>query len=135
MNLVFADSLYWIALTHPRDQWHQKAVAVRERLSASRLVTTEDILVEFLTYFGARGPKIRQTAALVARSILDHADVDVIPHTTETFLDSLALYEARLDKSYGMVDCMSMEVMRRRGLTDMLTHDRHFAQEGFNTLL
>jgi predicted nucleic acid-binding protein len=28
-------------------------------------------------------------------------------------------------------DCISIEVMRREGLSDVLTNDAHFAQEGF----
>jgi hypothetical protein len=30
---------------------------------------------------------------------------------------------------------MSMEICRERGITSVLTHDRHFAQEGFEVLL
>ena len=50
-------------------------------------------------------------------------------------MDGLEFYVARSDKSYSMVDCMSMQVMRNRDLNDVLTHDHHFEQEGFNTLL
>jgi len=132
---VFADSLYWIALTHPRDQWHQQAADAKKRRSEARLVTTEDVLVEYLTYFGAYGSDVRRTAARVARVLLDRVDIEVVPHTTDAFLAGLKLYEARHDKSYSMVDCISMQVMRRRDLTDVLTHDEHFTQEGFTTLL
>ena len=119
-------------MTNPEDQWHQEAVAARERLPDKHLTTTEDVLVGFLTYFGAHGAEVRRTAALIARAILDYPEVEVVLHTTDLFLDGLELYEKRLDKSYSLVDCMSMEVMRGRGLTDVLTHDHHFTQEGFN---
>ena len=46
----------------------------------------------------------------------------------------MALYGARPDKGYSLVDCISMEAMRREGLTEVLTNDRHFEQEGFRTL-
>lgn len=81
-------------------------------------VTTEDVLVEVLTYFGGLGPDVRQTAARVTRAILEDPAVEVIPHTSDTFMEGLELYEARLDKSYSMVDCMSMQVMRNRALTE-----------------
>jgi len=132
---VFADSLYWIALTNPRDQWYQQAADAKKRRSEARLVTTEDVLVEYLTYFGAYGSDVRRTAARVARVLLDRVDIEVVPHTTDAFLAGLKLYEARHDKSYSMVDCISMQVMRRRDLADVLTHDEHFTQEGFTTLL
>jgi len=47
-------------------------------------------------------------------------------------LEALALYEARPDKFYSLTDCHSMQVMRREGLTDVLTNDHHFTQEGFH---
>ena len=31
-------------------------------------------------------------------------------------------------------DCIAMNVMRKRGITDVLTHDTHFTQEGFHIL-
>jgi len=49
-------------------------------------------------------------------------------------LDGLTLYEARPDKVYSLTDCISMQVMRREGLTDVLTNDHHFTQEGFHIL-
>ena len=50
------------------------------------------------------------------------------------FLDGLDLYEARPDKGYSLADCISMQIMRREGLMDVLTNDRHFEQEGFRAI-
>lgn len=135
MNTIFADSVYWIARINPEDQWHQEAAAARQRHPDTDLITTEDVLIEVLTYFGSLGPEVRRTAARVVRAILGDPDVEVVSHTSETFMEGLELYEARLDKSYSMVDCMSMQVMRNRDLNDVLTHDQHFNQEGFTVLL
>lgn len=44
------------------------------------------------------------------------------------------LYESRPDKGYSLTDCLSMHVMRREGLTHILTNDHHFTQEGFHIL-
>jgi predicted nucleic acid-binding protein len=49
-------------------------------------------------------------------------------------LGGLALYRARPDKGYSLTDCISMQTMRREGLMDVLTNDRHFEQEGFRAL-
>ena len=46
----------------------------------------------------------------------------------------LELYEARLDKGYSLADCVSMNVMKAEGLTEILTNDEHFTQEGFRAL-
>jgi len=46
----------------------------------------------------------------------------------------LTLYRNRPDKSYSLTDCISMQIMRRQRLTEVLTSDRHFEQEGFRAL-
>ncbi len=39
------------------------------------------------------------------------------------------------DKGYSLTDCVSMQTMRQGGLTQALTNDRHFEQEGFKAPL
>ncbi len=74
-------------------------------------------------------------AARIVHRILDNPDIETSPHTRKIFLSGLELYENRLDKNYSLTDCISMHAMRERGLTEVLTHDKHFAQEGFSLLL
>lgn len=135
MRMLFADALYWVALLNPRDQWHQKARKAGKKHASARLVTTEAVLVEVLNFFAAFRPEMRRTTVEVVRDLIDDARVEIVPYSHSLFMDGLEMYSARLDKSYSMVDCMSMQVMRSRKLTDVLTHDHHFMQEGFNTLL
>jgi uncharacterized protein len=59
----------------------------------------------------------------------------VLPQTHATFLAGLQLYERRPDKEYSLIDCTSMQAMREHGWIEVLTHDRHFGQEGFTLLL
>ena len=66
--------------------------------------------------------------------ILTNSDTEVARHTHESFLAGLALYKARADKGYGLTDCISMNAMCERNITEVLTHDQHFAQEGFTIL-
>ena len=47
---------------------------------------------------------------------------------------ALDLYSQRPDKEYSLVDCMSMVLMRERGITHVLTNDHHFRQEGFTVV-
>lgn len=47
----------------------------------------------------------------------------------------LQLYESRPDRTYSLVDCISMNAMREEGITDALTNDHHFTQEGFTILI
>jgi len=134
VRTVFVDTFYWIARINPRDQWHQRATQFSSSLKDTHLITTEPILVELLNYFSDYGPEMRLAVALIVRHIMDDENITV---TDKAFLfeDALILFEARLDKSYSMTDCMSMVIMLDRGMTEVLTHDHHFAQEGFFTLL
>ena len=49
MKRLFADAVYWIAIANHKDQWHAKVVAVMRSLGQATLVTTEEVLDEFLT--------------------------------------------------------------------------------------
>ena len=66
---------------------------------------------------------------------MSNSQVTVIPQTLRTFSRSLAFYKARPDKGYSLTDCGSMLFMRERRLSEALTTDRHFEQEGFIALL
>jgi predicted nucleic acid-binding protein len=130
MNRLFADTVYWVARINPRDQWH----AVYQAVGRTKLVTTDEVLDEVLAHLSGFGPTMRLRTAAIIRQILIHPDVEVVPQSRQSFLDALALYEARLDKDYSLTDCASMITMRARGITEVLTRDAHFAQEGFTLL-
>ena len=134
MNPIFADTFYWIALLNRREEWHERAVAFSRTLGSRPLITTEWILTEFLAFFSGAGETARQRAAQRTRHILNDPNMRVLSSSEVSFLDGLDLYECRQDKQYSLVDCISMQTMRRDGLTEILTNDRHFTQEGFQIL-
>ena len=55
MKTAFVDTLYFVALFNPRDQWHERAVAASTLVAETKLITTEDVLVELLTFFSEYG--------------------------------------------------------------------------------
>jgi len=132
---VFADTFYWIALLNPADKWHQDAKTISQTCLEASLVTTEAVLVEMLNYFSASGERMRRAAASLCDQTIMHANTVVLPQTRDAFTLGFNLYKARPDKGYSLTDCISMVEMRGRGIFDVLAHDRHFAQEGFNLLL
>jgi predicted nucleic acid-binding protein len=134
MRRVFADSLYWIALSHPRDQHHAAALKLSRALRQVEIVTTDEVLSEFLTAL-RHTRQLRSIAALQADGVITDPAILVLPQSRQTFLSGLTLYKARPDKEYSLTDCISMETMRAEGITDILTHDDHFTQEGFTILL
>lgn len=133
MKVVFADTFYWIALVNPRDAFHYRVLEFSRQFDSRSLITTDEVLTELLT-FSASDQQLRLQASLVVNDILADDNVRVIPQTRRSFLDGFMLYQARPDKGYSLTDCISMQTMRHAGLTDVLTNDRHFEQEGFRAL-
>jgi len=135
VRLVFADTLYWGAVLHPLDQYRAQVVRTRRALVEVRLVTTEEVLTELLDGLAQRGTHLREAAARAVRTILRDRRVTVHPQSHDSFLAGLRLYEERKDKGYSLVDCISMATMRAEGISEVLTNDRHFTQEGFTIVL
>src|SRR5438874_4579214 len=79
MRQVFADTFYWIALTSARDEWHEEAKRLSTGLAGAILVTVEEVLIEFLTWFASRGPTGRAHAVATVRRILEDPSSRVIP--------------------------------------------------------
>lgn len=135
MKSVFADTLYWVAIAKPGDQWAEPAKRAKATLGAVRLVTTDEVLAEFLAALSAGGPDLRRAAVEMVRAVYRNPNVKVIPQTRDSFLKALTRYEARLDKEYSLTDCSSMDAMDAEGIREVLTNDRHFEQEGYVTLI
>ena len=133
---VFVDAVYWIAFADPRDQWHEQAMEARARLPEDeRLITTQEILTEFLADMSNKGAYYRQRAVESIRAIYADPYIEVLNQSRQTFFDGLSRYARRLDKAYSLQDCVSMNVMERMGIDGALTNDRHFEQEGFRLLM
>lgn len=135
MRAFFADTFYWIALTNPQDESHERVMEFTRRSKPDLICTTEEVLTEYLNYFAGWGPHFRHKAALNVQSIQSNRAVQVAAQTAESFRRGFGLYGMRLDKGYSLTDCISMQIMRDRDITNVLTNDAHFEQEGFVALL
>ena len=135
MAEVFADAAYWIALSVPGDQWHRVALEARDQVRGVPLVTTDEVLIEFLTALSGRGGYYRHRAAQTVRVIMEDPSVRIIEQSRNTFLAGLDRYEQRHDKGYSLPDCIAMNVMEAEGITQVLTSDHNFEQEGFTILM
>ncbi|HEY2382604.1 MAG TPA: nucleic acid-binding protein [Terriglobia bacterium] len=126
MKAVFADTFYRAALTSTDDNAHDRALAVSRSLQPDKIVTTDEVLNEYLAYFSNARPSVRAQAGKTVADLLVNQLVVVVPQSRESFLAGLQLYRARPDKGYSLTDCISMVTMRRESLMDALTNDRHF---------
>jgi len=132
--MVFADTFFWLALARPRDPRHVAVVKWEAAHPTTRIVTTDEVLVEFLNALSGTGPLGRAYAVDTVNDLRSDPDVEVLPQTRADFDAALALYESRPDKGYSLTDCRSMLAMKGRAIADVLSNDRHFAQEGFTVL-
>jgi uncharacterized protein len=135
MNRYFADTQFFVALINPRDQWHKRALEVESNLIEPFYITTEGILTEVLTFFCEYGEKARLKAVEAIELILSEASTEVITITHQLFIEGVELYKQRPDKGYSLTDCISMNICREGGISEILTHDHHFTQEGFTVLM
>ena len=132
---MFADALYWIALANPRDQWYSAARALDAELSLVQIFTTDEVLTEVLANLSSAGKHRRLQAVEMVLAILDSPNITVIHQSHTTFIAGLILYLKRPDKHYSLTDCISMNTCQAEGISEVLTNDHHFEQEGFVTLL
>jgi uncharacterized protein len=131
-DLLFVDTGYFVALVSERDELHGRAL----RLSAGlrrRLVTTEAVLVEVGNSLSR--PQLRILAVSLFARLRANPAVEIVPVTAALFARAAELYAARLDKAWGMTDCISFVVMQDRGITEALAADHDFVQAGFRALL
>ena len=135
MKTVFADTAYWVAMARPRDQWRAAARSALRQLGQVRIVTTDEVLTEFLTGLSRGDPRVCLAAARWVRALQSDPGVRVMPQSRASFRKALDRYEARGDKGYSLQDCVSMNVMEACSITEILTSDHHFEQEGFTVLM
>ncbi len=132
MNSVFLDTVGLLALWDLGDQWHSAAEAAYARVVAKRLpfVTTTFVLLECGNGAARRlyRPRVGQL-----RHTLEERNEVVVP-TQEDWKQAWADYEREEAGRAGIVDHVSFIVMRRLGVAQAFTNDRHFQTAGFTVL-
>jgi len=129
---MLLDTSGLLCLHHEAESFHDEAL--RAYNTASRRLTHSYILAEFVALAHVR--RLPRLAALMfVAALLDNPDIEVLWVDEALHREAMALLLARLDKTYTLCDAVSFVLMRRRSLSEALTTDRHFAQEGFHRLL
>ncbi len=135
---VFVDTAGWLALLNPKDGMHSQAVAARGELQRRRmrLRTTEFVLIEVADAFAE--PPLRAVVVEFyhgLRQANTPLTLEIVPVSEDLLARGWMLYGQRLDKGWGLTDCISMVVMQEQGITEAFTSDHHFTQAGFTILL
>jgi predicted nucleic acid-binding protein len=134
VKTVFVDSGHLVALDSKADQHHGAASShwrdfIRGR---PRLVTTNLVMTEVVTFFSNRGMHAR--AVEIGNRLLASQVVRMIHLDEQLFAAGFEHLSNRPDKRFSMTDCVSFVVMERLGLREALAFDAHFEQAGFTRL-
>ena len=129
---MLIDTSGWLCLYHKDEPQHLEAVSIYSR--NGRFVTHSYILAEFVPLAQVRGLPRFQTLKFTDQ-ILDDGSIELV--WVDEFLHRRAvrLLRERADKFYSLCDAVSFVIMREREISQALTTDRHFEQEGFTRLL
>jgi predicted nucleic acid-binding protein len=129
---IFIDTGYVLALVNTADEYHQRAVAASQSVQPPFLMT-EAVLTEIGN--GLSRVRWRTLGYATIQDLRADPDIKIVPVDAALFDRAVELYGARLDKEWGLTDCISFVVMQERGLTHVLTTDKDFEQAGFVNFL
>jgi uncharacterized protein len=97
-------------------------------------VTHSYVLAEFVALAHARRLP-RMVALTFVSDLVENPDIETVWVDEALHCEAMTLLMARPDKAYSLCDAVSFVLMRQRHVTEALTTDRHFEQEGFQRLL
>jgi predicted nucleic acid-binding protein len=132
---AFVDTSGFFALLARQDPAHARARdwLAQARFNQRRSVTTDYVLDETATLLRARG---RADLFLPFFDFVSPSQALQIEWISSArFDETRKLFLRHHDHDYSFTDCASFVVMRRLGLSEALTADKHFREAGFIPLL
>jgi hypothetical protein len=135
MKKIFVDTAAWLALINNKDRFHNVTVEIRRSLKAQgyHFVTTDFVFLEVADALCS--PKFRQRTINFINRLRTLPDLLIIPVNSECYFNGWNFYCQRMDKDWGLTDCISFIIMQREGIAEALTTDKHFEQAGFIRLI
>lgn len=132
MRAVWVDTSAVVATLDEADRGHERAREAWAQLIADKtlLMTSDHVLLETMAVVQRRAgiPGLRRIATdLIGRLAIQWVDADV-------FEAGIAAVLAAGRRDLSVVDCVSFEMMRKRGIETAFTLDAHFAEQGFDVL-
>lgn len=73
--------------------------------------------------------RYRQAAVKLLKSLSADKNVEIVPLSEQLYTQAFQLYCSRVDKEWGLVDCVSFIVMQERGITRALTGMSIFSRQ------
>lgn len=132
---MFLDTHGLVALLSADDWLHEQAVSVFEEIGrlGRKVMTTDLVLAELGN--GLSRSRARSRVEQFIRSLLAGPRAVVVFADRELLTRAVDRYSRVADKQWGLVDCVSFEIMDRHDVYQAFTTDHHFEQAGFHRLL
>lgn len=129
---MLLDTSGLLCLHHRDEQFHEEATSFFD--AAWFKFTHSYVLAEFVALAEARGLP-REPALQFVAAVMDNLEIQVTWIDEGQHRTALRFLQERLDKTYSLCDAVSFLLMRESAITESLTTDHHFEQEGFVRLL
>lgn len=129
---MLLDTSGLLCLHHRAEPFHHQARLHYEH--ARSRITHSYVLAEFVALATVRRLP-RMPALAYMNDLLDNPDIEMVWVDEALHREAMRLLLARQDKTYSLCDAVSFVLMRQRNITEGLTTDHHFEQEGFRRLL
>lgn len=131
MTSLFLNANFVIALEISDDQHHYEAGQYWKTLieTSFSLVTTSYIVDEIVTFLNRR--RHHAKAVKVGNNLLNASHIQLIHIDVPLFYEGWQYFEQHSDKTYSLTDCVSFVLMKKLGIVEALTFDKHFTQAGF----
>ena len=129
---MLIDTSGFLSLYESKESFHQQAVGLYD--SAKSLLTTSYVLAKYTALAQIRGIS-REQIIEFSETILDDETIEIVWVDEFLHRQAVAFISERRDKNYSICDAISFVIMREHGISESLTTDKHFEQEGFIRLL
>lgn len=125
----FVDTGGFYALIDAKDPDHQKAEAFFEQVPPPSTFTSNYVFDEVMTL--VQSHLGHHFAIKLGKEIRNQRSCHLIYLSEKEEIQAWELFQKRKDKEYSFTDCTSFVFCESRNISDVLSFDRHFKQEGF----
>jgi len=138
MKMVFVDASAWIALYHKGDKYHKDAWLIYEQLlrDANKILISNWVAYEAISFIKSRAG---YKASKVLWDILQDNELSQLINIDRKLEEeSVNMFWNYQDKKWGVVDCSSILLMKKKKCSLVFGYDHHFIeasrQYGFTLL-
>lgn len=132
MNLLFVDTSALYALLDVDDRFHRAAAAAFSHVSPDKtlMLTSSYVVLETLALIQTR---LGMSAVRKWKTEF-HGILEIVWIEKQLHEEALTALVAAAKPTISLTDWSSFLIMRERGIENVFSFDRHFAQQGFNLL-